>query len=177
MRLKTAATSLLLFLFSLACIPPLFSQTASPPVTPPELTEVFAAGGSWNQNGNPQFAFTVFNAHRVSTGLFTFSVVDVFALTNPTPLAPGQSKYSITTTPTTGVAQHLRDFGKVKIYVIATVGAAAGGSRVGWAYTTGGCAYIGLGKGLSIIPNFRTVKTSLSGDFQGIYGVAFGWGK
>lgn len=181
--LKTVAISALLLLFSLACIPAVMAQTATTPpdpsVTPPlvEFTEVFAAGGSWNQTGSPQFCFTAANAHRITTGVYSFTAVDVFALTNPTPLLPNQAKYTITVTPTTGIATQIRSFGKVRLFGIGTIGAAAGGSQVGWAYSAGGFAYIPLGKGFSVIPNFRTVKTSLSGEFQGILGVMIGWGK
>ena len=155
-----------------------FGQTPAPT----EREDVFGAGASYNSSPEaiPSAAGTIMYAHRVSEGLYSFTIVDIFAqakdFTDPATGAV-TSKYQITTTPTTGVAQHLRDIAGAKIYVIATVGAAAGGSQVGWAYSTGGAAYIGLGKGWCLIPNIRLMKSSLSGDYQGIFGIMFGWGK
>lgn len=143
-----------------------------------ERQDVFGAGGSYNSSPTavPSVAGTIMYAHRVSAGLYSFTLVDIFATPNPN-TAAGASTFVITTAPTTGLAQHTRDIGKVKLYVLGTVGAAAGGSNVGWAYSAGGAAYIGLGKGWCLIPNIRMLKSSLSGEFQGIFGIMFGWGK
>jgi hypothetical protein len=142
-----------------------------------EKEDLFAAGGSFSQTGTPQFAADILYAHRVSAGLYSFTIVDIFAQSNaPDPAVPNAPKFTITTAPTTGVAQHVRDVGPVKLFVIATVGGAAGGTHVGWSYTTGGAAIIPVTKNFSAILNFRALKSSL-GDVQGIYGVAIGWGK
>lgn len=143
-----------------------------------ERQDVFGAGGSYNSSpaAVPSFAGTIMYAHRVSQGLYSFTLVDVFAMPNPAPVEGGSS-YVITTTPTTGLAQYLREIGGVKTYAIGTVGASAGGSQLGWAYSAGGAAYIGLGKGWCLIPNLRLLKSSLNGEFQGIFGVMIGWGK
>ena len=146
---------------------------------PAERQDVFGAGASYNSSPTavPSVAGTIMYAHRVSDGLYSFTLVDIFAMPNPNAATPGASSFVITTTPTTGIAQHTRDIGKVKIYVIGTIGAAAGGNEVGWAYSAGGCAYIGLGKGWYAMPNVRMLKSSLNGEFQGIFGIMFGWGK
>lgn len=154
------------------------SAQPATPAPPEERRDVFGAGGSYNSSPTavPNFAGTIVYAHRITAGLYSFTLVDIFAQPNPAPVE-GASTFVITTTPTTGLAQHTRDIGKVKLYVLGTIGAAAGGSQVGWAYSAGGAAYIGLGKGYCLIPNIRMLKSSLNGEFQGIFGIMFGWGK
>lgn len=148
------------------------------PVRAEEVKELVAAGGSYSQTAAPQFSGTLLYAHNISAGLYSFTVIDVFARpVTPDPLITNSPSYAITTSTTTGIAQFLRSVGPARVYVVATIGTAAGGTNVGWAYTTGGCAYIPIGKrGWSLVPSFRALKSSI-GEMQGIYGLAIGWGR
>jgi hypothetical protein len=131
--------------------------------------DVVAAGVSWNQQATPQINGTLVYGALIGTGLYSFNLVDV----TPQTYKP----FVITTNITFGLAQHMRDIGIVKVYTVATAGVGAGGNNVGFAWTAGGAAFIPLGKkGLFLLPNVRVLKNTLS-EFQGIYGIAIGWGK
>ena len=173
-RFSPILVCLLLFLFSICTIPAL---AQAPPAPDTDKTELVGAGGSYNQTGIPQFSLNVYYGHKVAVNLYSFTFVDIFARTLDTTGLPANSpRFSITTAPTTGLAQKLRDIGPIKVYVLGTIGGAAGGTNVGWSYTTGGFAYIPIRKDYHIILNFRALKSSIT-EVQGIYGVAFGWGK
>jgi hypothetical protein len=174
MNLRHALTAILWLAIALP-----FAAAQQPAISE-EREDVFGAGGSFNSSPTavPSFAGALMYAHRISAapGLYSFTLVDIFAMPNPAPVEGG-STYIITTTPTTGLAQYTRSIGGVKIYALGTIGASAGGSQLGWAYSAGGAAYVGLGKGWCLIPNIRLLKSSLNGEFQGIFGLMLGWGK
>ena len=151
----------LLLCLSLSCAPLLAQEP---------FKDLFAAGGSWNTQGSPQVNGMTLYAHQLGTGLYSFTLTDI----TPVQLRP---RVVITTNMTTGLAQHLRNFAFARIYVLATAGVGAGGENVGFAYSAGGAAVIPLGKsGLCLLPNIRVLKNTLS-EFQGIYGLALGFGQ
>jgi hypothetical protein len=85
--------------------------------------------------------------------------------------------FTVTTSITTGVAQHIKTVGIARIFLLTTAGVAAGGDNVGYSWTAGGAVAIPIGKkGWAVVPMVRVIKSSLT-DFQGIYGVNVGWGK
>jgi hypothetical protein len=123
---------------------------------------------SWNPYSAPEITGNGLYAHKLTEGTYSFTLLDVTSKTIR-PFVP-------LTTFTSGIAQHVRDFGPAKIFWVGTVGISYGGDNVGWTYTSGGAVVFGLGKGRSIMPNVRVLKSSVSA-FQCVAGVLFGWGK
>ncbi len=148
----------------LALAMPVAAQTYDPP------KDTVAAGVTWNQYSAPQISGTLLYAHQLTDrGMYSFSYVDIFSKSD--------SEYLVTTALTTGVAQHLRAVGPAQIYIVTTIGIAAGGTNSGGAITAGGCAIIPIGnKGWRLVPSVRVIKATVS-EFQAIYGIAIGWGK
>lgn len=150
----------------LLAVVPAKAQTSS-------LTNVYAAGVSWNQSAHPAVAGTALYAHAAgSSGTYVFTAIDVL----PTSTKP----FTVTTNIGAGVAQKLFSIGKVGIYIPTTAGISWTGSNTGWQWTTGGLASIKLGKKTSwhAFPMFRVAKSNVSDSgYQPIIGIAFGWGQ
>ena len=128
-----------------------------------------AAGMAWNQYANPQVSGTLLYAKKANdSGTYSFSMVDV--------ISKSEGQFSTATSISTGFAQHVLDFGKVRVFAVTTVGVLAGGDNIGYSWTGGGCFTVGLGKGWSLMPSVRVLKSSLT-DFQPVIGVAIGFGK
>jgi hypothetical protein len=131
--------------------------------------DYLAAGASYSKNAVPATSLNILVARRIGTSLYSFTLMDVLPKSTQTATA----MVSITT----GLGQKIREIGPVKIFLVASIGGAAGGQDIGWSYSTGGCLIIPLGKGgISLMPNFRALKTSIS-DYQGIFGIMIGFGK
>ena len=152
------------FLF-LACL------LAPPPARAEEGPEDFAAAGmGWNQYASPQLNGNLLYAHRAGAddSLYSFTFVDA--------VSKSWQPFETATSITTGLAQKFLAVGRVKVYATTGVGIMAGGTNVGYSWTSGGAASIPLKKGWALLPNIRVIKSSLT-DFQWIGGCLIGWGK
>jgi hypothetical protein len=143
---------------------------AQQPVSPLTLPfrDVVAMGAAWNQQAAPQINGMLVYATRIAEGLYSFNLVDI----TPSTYKP----FTITTNITIGLAQYMRTVGPARIYTVATAGVGAGGNTAGLAWTAGGVAMVPVGKkGLCLLLSVRALKNTMS-DFQGVYGIAIGWG-
>lgn len=179
MRSMALAAILVLMVMAFATLP-VFAQGST------EVKDFVAAGVNWNQYAAPQVNGSLMYARNISGGTYSFTMMDIFSKT--------MQPFTVTTSITTGVGQHIKDIGIVRIYGLTTIGVAAGGAvsssdvpaaesskedkaTVGWAWTGGFALPIPIGKkGWCLMPTVRFIKSSFS-DFQGIYGVSIGWGK
>jgi hypothetical protein len=128
-----------------------------------------AAGVSFNQYGTPQISGTGLYAYRLTgADTYSFSLVDIF----PNSFRP----FRVTNAYTTGVGQRVRAINGVPIFAVGSIGAATAADNTGWAWTAGGLAAIPIGRGFSILPNLRILKSSVS-EYQYAVGVMVGWGK
>lgn len=131
--------------------------------------ENFIAGGiAFNQYSVPQISGALLYAQRIGEGLYSYSLVDVVSKT----VRP----FVATTSITTGLAQHVRSIGKIRVYISGTGGVAAGGENLGFSWSAGGAAVVPLGGGWKLLPGVRVIKSSIT-DFQGVYSLMIGWGK
>jgi hypothetical protein len=173
MKTRKSLGALALASLLLVSAAPLYSQTAEP------VRDLVAAGASWNQYTQPQVSGNLMYAHQVSGGTFSFSLVDITAKTVTDVGSDGKpvTRFATMTSVSTGLAQYLKSIGPARIYVVSTVGVSAGGESVGGTWTAGGAAVIPIGsKGWCLMPNLRVLKSTVS-EFQGIFGIAIGWGS
>jgi hypothetical protein len=132
-------------------------------------SQFVAAGVSWNQYAAPQISGSLLYAHRVAGNTFSFSLVDI--------TSKSVRPFTVQTSISTGLGQHMLDVGRGQVYAVTTVGLAAGAENVGGAWTGGGAVVVPVGKrGLAVMFSARTLKTSLAG-WQGMYTGWIGWGK
>jgi hypothetical protein len=135
----------------------------------PALPQDFvAAGVAWNQYAAPQISGNLLYARQISNGTYSFTMIDV--------ISKSIQPFTVATSISTGVGQHIRTIGRARVFLVTTVGIMAGGTDVGYSWTGGGAVAIGLGKGWNLVPSVRVLKGSLT-DFQYIGGLAIGWGK
>src|ERR1039457_6907510 len=143
----------------------------TPPPTPP-IINLYAAGVSYNINGQPSIAGTAMYAHYiVSPGTYTFDVIDVL----PNTIKP----FSVTSNIGMGLAQKMFSIGRVNIFMPTAAGISWSGANTGWQWTGGVAVTVHLKTGSYLVPTVRFVKSSVSGGsgYQPIIGVAYGWGK
>jgi hypothetical protein len=163
------AISLLLSLCVLAAIAA--AQTPTP--TPlPEPDNAYMGGVTVNPGASPAVAGTGIYARRVAEGTFAFTVIDAL----PTTVKP----FTVVTNVGIGVAKRVLTIAGIPIYVPASGDISWTGNHVGWAWSTGGLAWIPLGKrGWAIAPQCRLLKSSISGGsgYGVMGGVLLGWGK
>jgi hypothetical protein len=128
-----------------------------------------AAGVSWNQYASPQINGNLLYGKKLTdANTYSFSFVDV--------VSKSLKPFTVTTAISSGLAQYLKTIGPARCFVVTTVGVAAGGDNVGYVWTGGGAFAIPIGRGFSLMPNVRVLKSSLS-EWQGIYGLMIGFGK
>ena len=162
-------------LLILLVIPLVFGQTLPPPATDP--VNLYAVGGSWNQSASSvtsqQYAATVMYARsQTERGTYAFTALDLV----PTSVAP----ITLTTQTSVGIAQRVLAVGGWNIYATAASGPSWTGTNTGWAWIAGGMASKAIGtKGWRIMPNIRTIKSSVNGNsgVQLIIGVMAGYGS
>lgn len=147
---------------------------AAPASSSAPLTNIYAAGVSWNQNATPSVAGTALYARLASdgTGTYLFTVVDAL----PTSTKP----FTLTTDFSAGIAQKVFTLGKVPIFIPTSAGVSFSGSNTGWDWSTGAMAAVKLGKGnWRLFPVVRIARSNVSGGsgVQPIVGVMFGWGQ
>jgi hypothetical protein len=153
----------------------LFLGLAHPSVaqTPAPLTNIYAAGISFNHSGSPGIAGTGLYARLISdgSGTYVFTVVDAL----PTTLKP----FTVTSNFGAGVAQKVFAIGKIPIFVPTSAGISYNGTNTGWAWSTGTLASIRIKNNWRVFPNVRIVKSSVSNGtgYQPIVGLLFGWGQ
>jgi len=132
-------------------------------------TDYVAAGLSWNQYAAPQINGNLLYAHKITdANTYSFSFVDV--------ISKCRRPFTVTTAVSTGLAQHIRTIGPARVFLVTTVGVAAGGDNVGYIWTGGGAVAFPIGKSFTILPNVRVLKSSLS-DVQYIGGIMIGFGS
>ena len=139
----------------------------------PTLTNIYAAGISFNNSGSPSIAGTGMYAHLIAdgSGTYAFTVVDAL----PTSLKP----FTVTSNFGAGIAQKVFTIGTVPIFIPTSAGISYNGSNTGWAWSTGALASIKVKNNWRVFPNVRIVKSSVSNGsgYQPIVGVMFGWGS
>jgi hypothetical protein len=151
-----------------------FAQVAPPSPLPDEpVTNIYAAGISFNSSGSPSIAGTGLYARLISdgTGTYAFTVVDAL----PASVKP----FTVTSSFGAGIAQKVFTVGNVPIFVPTSAGISYNGSNTGWAWSTGALAAVKIKNNWRIFPNVRIVKSSVSGGtgYQPIVGILFGWGQ
>lgn len=141
--------------------------------TPANVTNLYAAGVSYNHGATPQIAGTGLYARLIAdgSGTYAFTVVDVL----PNDVKP----FTVTTNMGVGIAQKMFTIGKVPIFVPTSAGISVNGSNTGWQWSTGALASIKVKGNFRILPNVRLEKSSVSNGtgYQPIVGVLFGWGQ
>lgn len=159
----------MLFALSIA----LFSQAPAPAPAPAPLSNLYAAGVSYNNSGSPAIAGSALYAHLVdsSSGTYAFTVVDAL----PNSLKP----FTVTTNFSAGVAQKVFTLAKIPIFVPTAAGVSYTGSNTGWAWSTGGGGVISIKGNWKLIPTVRIAKSSVSGGtgYQPVVGLLVGWGN
>jgi hypothetical protein len=159
---------------AMAQVAPAPAPSPAPASSSSNLTNVYAAGISYNQSATPSIAGTALYARLASdgTGTYAFTVIDAL----PTSTKP----FTLTTDISAGIAQKIVTLGKIPIFVPAAAGVSFNGTNTGWAWSTGAMAAIKLGKGnWRVFPVVRLARSNVSGGtgVQPIIGVLFGWGQ
>jgi hypothetical protein len=149
-----------------------FAQTAPAPA-PSSLSNIYAAGVSFNNAGSPAIAGTGLYARLINdgSGTYLFTVVDAI----PTQLKP----FTVTSNFGAGVAQKIFTIGSVPIFIPTSAGISFTGTNTGWSWSTGALASIKLKGNWRLFPTVRVAKSSVSNGtgYQPIVGVLFGWGN
>ena len=183
---------LVLSLFAFAALATAQTDTATPTPTPtpvavatptPGFTNVYAGGVTYNPGVG--VAGTALYGRRLLDSTFAFTVLDALHVqpTAPLPRIAGQPNpgFMIDTNVSIGVAQKVLTIGGVPIYVPTSAGISWSGNHTGWAWSTGGMAWIPVKKGSewAIAPQVRLLKSSVSGGagYGVMGGVLLGWGK
>ena len=144
---------------------------APPPAQTTDLTNIYAAGISYNNGGKPQLSGSGLWAHKVAdTGTYAFTVVDVVTVS--------KKPFTVSTNFGLGVAQKVFTIGKVPVFVPTSAGVSYTGGNTGWAWSTGALASIPFKGQYRIMPNVRLIKSSVdTNGYQPVIGVMFGWGQ
>ena len=139
-----------------------------------DITNLYAAGVSYNPGASQQVAGSALYAHEVNTsGTYAFTHLDVL----PNSVHP----FTVNTNIGVGVAQKIATIAGAPIFVPTAAGISFNGQNTGWAWTTGAAVPIKIQKSKSwyVVPTVRVLKSSVSGGsgYQPIIGVLFGWGQ
>ena len=160
-------------MFSLASLASA-AQTPTPVLpAPTQITNLFAAGASYNVNAVPNVSGTGLYAHLVvpSTSTYAFSVLDIL----PNTIKP----FTVSTNIGAGLAQKFITIGNVPIYIPTSAGISLNGQNTGWQWNAGALASIHIKGQYYVLPSVRVLKSSVSNGtgYQPILGVLVGWGK
>ncbi len=137
-----------------------------------DVTNLYAAGVSWNSSATPAIAGTGLYARKVTeSGTYAFTAIDAV----PNTIKP----FTATTNIGAGLAQRIVTIAKVPIFIPTAAGISFSGSNTGWQWNTGALASFKLKDGYYLLPTVRLVKSSVSNGsgYQPIVGVLFGWGQ
>lgn len=147
------------------------AQTAAP--KPAVLSNIYAAGVSFNQSATPQIAGTGLYARIVdaSTSTYAFTAIDAL----PASIKP----FTVSTNIGAGIAQKVLTIGKAQVFIPTAAGISFNGSNTGWQWNGGALVSIPIKGQFRIMPVARFLKSSVSGGstYQPIIGVLFGWGS
>jgi hypothetical protein len=164
-----------------ACVIPALAAftLVAAPAHAQSLSNLYAAGVSYNQSASPAVAGSALYAHALSpdtTGMFAFTAIDV--------LPNGTKPFTVSTNISAGVAEKLFSIAGHDVYVPTTAGVSFTGTNTGWAWSTGAAVPIKLNLKSTngswyIVPIVRVLKSSVSNGtgYQPILGVLLGWGK
>jgi hypothetical protein len=161
---------------------PAFAQTQPEP----PYNNIVAAGPNYGQSASPQITGSVLYGKLLAGGTsptYSFTLIDLSPIKVPALDSKGKAitKFSFQTATTTGLAQYLRSIGPAKIYIVGTIGGAAGGNNAGLAWSSGGAVVFRIGKkGFLGMLNLRVLKTNTgpnASDYQGIVGLMLGFGS
>lgn len=156
-------------LFLLLLFVPLSARAQKPVV----LSNIYAAGVSFNQSATPQIAGTGLYARIVdaSTSTYAFTAIDAL----PASIKP----FTVSTNIGAGIAQKVLTIGKAQVFIPTSAGISFNGSNTGWQWNGGALISIPLKGQFRIMPVARFLKSSVSAgsSYQPIIGVLFGWGS
>jgi hypothetical protein len=140
------------------------------------VSNLYAAGLSYNGAGTPAVAGSALYAHAVSPdmapGMYAFSVIDVL----PNNVKP----FTVSTNIGAGIAQRVFTIGTVPIFIPTAAGISISGTNTGWAWTTGAAASFKLKwPNWYLVPTARLLKSSVGNGtgYQPILGLMIAWGK
>lgn len=148
------------------------AQTATLPVQPTSISNLYGAGISYNVGGSPTVAGTGLYAHLLNvSGTYAFTAIDAL----PATLKP----FTVTTNIGAGIAQKVVTIGAVPFYVPTAAGISFTGANTGWQWNGGVIASIRVKGNYYILPSVRFLKSSVSNGtgYQPIIGILFGWGS
>lgn len=152
----------------------LFCILASFAVAQTQVSNLYAAGVSYNNSGSPTVAGTGLYAHAITdgSGTYAFTVVDAL----PQSVKP----FTVNTNFGAGIAQKAFSIGSVPVFVPTAAGISYNGSAVGWQWNTGLLTSIPLKGKLAnwrVLPSIRVLKSSVGTGYQPIFGIMFGYAK
>ena len=139
-----------------------------------DASNLYMAGASYSAGGSPAFAGSALYAHELTTsGLYAFTMLDA--------LPSSKKPFTVTTNIGAGVAQKVVTIAGVPVFIPTEAGISYTGTNTGWAWSTGAAAIFKVKPfrdgNVYVMPTLRVLKSSVSGDYQPILGVLFGWGK
>jgi hypothetical protein len=166
---RALRAALLLIVSALA----LAAQTVSP--APAELPQDYAAAGLfYNSYAQPHITGFGAYARRMGASTYSYSVIDV--------TTRSLKNFQPETSTTSGIAQHLRNFGGVDVYALLTAGVATAGNStntgadVGFSGSAGFMLVKPIRNGWTVNVPVRVLASTL-GPPQYVIGIGFGWGK
>src|SRR6185369_5976918 len=137
------------------------------------LSNIYAAGVSYNQGASPSIAATGLYAHLVNdgSGTYAFTVVDALPIST--------KPFTVNTNFSAGIAQKIFTIGKVPVFIPTAAGISYNGTNTGWAWSTGAMVSVKLKGEWYLFPNIRVQKSSVSNGagYQPVAGIMVGWGK
>jgi hypothetical protein len=127
--------------------------------------EFVGFGASYNQQLSPPVSGWGVYAKKITDKTYSFNVVDITSKT----LKP----FTVQTVTSTGIAQYIGSYSKMKVFGIINAGVAAAESNVGFGYSGGVAFTTKIKDNIILIIPVRVQKTTL-GDWQGTIGVGIG---
>lgn len=156
-------------LFLLLIFVPISARAQKPVV----MSNIYAAGVSFNQSATPQIAGTGLYARIVDASTRTYAFTAIDAL--PANIKP----FTVSTNIGAGIAQKVLTIGKAQVFIPTAAGISFNGSNTGWEWNGGALVSVPIKGSFRLMPVARFLKSSVSGgsSYQPIIGVLFGWGN
>ncbi|SEG56204.1 hypothetical protein SAMN05421819_3552 [Bryocella elongata] len=159
---------------------PCSAQTAS---TGSSVTNLYAAGASFNQGATPAVAGSALYAHQLTIspdsyagGTYAFTMLDI--------LPNGTKPFTVSTNISAGIAQRVATIAGHDVLAPTSAGISFTGVNTGWAWSTGVAVPLRFkpksdGSAWFLVPTVRVIKSSVGGGtgYQPVIGLMFGWGK